>query len=383
MRVVDYLAQPGVVQSRSDAMGPLRSPHRLADGLAHRLAGRAPTANLRTGFETDALSVSKPGTPAPGSMASPPVDPGAVGVSQVSPGGRAPRPKDAVLGTLRDAIRKIEGSVALDDPRAPLHGHSVGWHLGVEAVDRLLPEGLEPGALHEVKARSCVARPKLGPSLGGASAGDWMASFGFALRLAVRRAAQLDMARDTRAAPWMLWCWSRAFAAEFGGLTARGLMDLGFDPARLLIVETARAGDALAALEDGVRSGALGLAFGVFDDIALTPARRLSLAAQASGTPCLLITHPSSQATGATATRWRIGRALSAPHVVDSRAPGDARFNVALERCRQAPQNAGLSTVDNRFLPLEWCDETRSFSLASGMADRAHGARDTRRRAVR
>lgn len=291
-------------------------------------------------------------------------------------------PKQALLGSLRVAIRKIEGHTSFEDlgaaapdvapnlDLAPDDG--TGWHLGAPAIDRLLRGGLDLGALHEVKA---LPRPA------GASAGDWMTGLGFALRLAVRRAAMLqghdDRHDHPRAdAPWMLWCWPRALAAEFGMPSARGLAALGLDPRRLLIVETARAADALVALEDSLRSSALALAIGIFDDVALTPARRLSLAAGATGTPCLLVTHPASQVSGATATRWRVERHPGAPHAFDARAPGRVRFRVALERCRAEPASAG-----HRSLALEWCDETRTFHLASGLADRALSPRDALRRA--
>ncbi len=155
-------------------------------------------------------------------------------------------------------------------------------------------------------------------------------------------------------------------AAELGQPSLAGLAQIGLDPARLLIVETARQSDALNALEDGLKSSSLALAFGVFDAVDLTPARRLSLAAGVSATPCLLITHPAAPSAGATATRWRVTRQASAPHAFDARAPGDQRFSVAIERCRARPESSAQSS-----LVLEWCDEARRFRLAAGMADHA------------
>lgn len=343
-----------------------RAAHSSSSSILRSPKGSGPSAQparFPTGFDADALSALKPSTPAPGSTATPPLDPGA---GCVFLGGAASLPKDALLGSLRAAIRKIEGHVSFEkagDGPAP---QTAEWYLGAPAFDRLLPGGLDLGALHEVKAH---------PQAISASAGDWMTSLGFAVRLAVRRAAMLqDGTRGSQ--PWMLWCWPRALATEFGAPSMSGLAALGLDPARLVIVETGRASDACAALEDGLRSQALALAFGIFDDMALTPARRLSLAASASGTPCLLVTHPASEVSGATATRWRVGRHQSAPHAYDARAPGNARFHVALERCRTQPASAGHSS-----LPLEWCDETRTFSLASGMADCALGPRAAIRRA--
>ena len=266
------------------------------------------------------------------------------------------------MGALRAAITKIEGhELCGGADREPAEA---AWQLGCPVIDRLLPQGLDAGGVHEVKAAARPGSYGNGPYGHSASAGDWMTGLGFALRLAVRRTM---MARENKQdAPWMLWCWPRALAGEFGALSARGLAELGLDPSRLLIVETARASDALVALEDGLKSSSLSLAFGIFDEIALTPARRLSLAAATTATPCLLITHPASPASGATATRWRVGRMQSAPHAYEARAPGKVRFRVGLERCRSAPQSAqrGMALV-------EWCDETRTFNLASRLADRA------------
>jgi protein ImuA len=284
-------------------------------------------------------------------------------VDQIAHCTHSPLRKEALIGSLQAAITKIEGHElcgGADCDRA-----AALWRLGCPAIDRLLPQGLDLGGVHEVKAA---------PHENGASAGDWMTGLGFALRLAVRRAM---MARvHTQDAPWLLWCWPRSLAAEFGAPSAWGLAQLGLDPSRLLIVETARAAEALAALEDGLKSSSLGLAFGIFDEIALTPARRLSLVAATTGTPCLLVTHPAAAPSGATATRWRVGRHMSAPHAYDARAPGNARFRAGLERCRSQPES-----TQTRSQLVEWCDETRTFSLASGLAHRAADAGISRRRA--
>ena len=48
------------------------------------------------------------------------------------------------------------------------------------------------------------------------------------------------------------------------------------DPASLLLVETATAVDALWVLEEALKSGSVVLAGAMLDEVALTPARRLS-----------------------------------------------------------------------------------------------------------
>jgi protein ImuA len=220
-----------------------------------------------------------------------------------------------------------------------------------------LPAGLAANALHEIKGRPSA--------LHGASAADWMAGIGFAARLAVRRIDALaGPLRPKGAGPWILWCWPRALAGEFGSPSAAGFVRLGVDPSRLIIVETARQCETLNAMEEGLRAQSLALVIGALDEADLTPARRLSLAAGEAATPCLLITHPASEPAAATATRWRVTRQPSAPHPFDPRAPGASRFSIALERCRERPESAAQPAM-----LVEWSDETRRFDLASVVAD--------------
>jgi protein ImuA len=266
-----------------------------------------------------------------------------------------------VRETLRRAIARIEGPQAFEVSKA---GASPGWHLGCPEADRLLPaSGLETRGVHEVKA---VQEGR------SASAAAWMTSIGFALRLAARRVSALEtplpsasQASCAPARPWLMWCWPRHLSREFGAPSALGLKRLSLDPSRLLIVETASDAEALGALEEGLRSGSLALAFGLFDCVELTPSRRLSLMAQEHRTPCLIITHPGRAPAPAAATRWRVGRLRSAPHPLVPRLPGGARFSLALERCRARPASSAYPP-----LSLEWCDETRCFSSAAVLADR-------------
>lgn len=280
-----------------------------------------------------------------------------------------PTGKDAVIENLRSRILHIERhaprrGAAVSAPESaslPRAGRRVSWELGCPACDDLLPRGLETNSLHEIKGQSSADR--------GASAADWMAGIGFAARLAVRRIDTFAAARGASASaslvrPWVLWCWPRQLAGEFGSPSAAGLASLGLDPSRLLIVETARAGDALNAIEESLRAQSLAVVIGVVEEAELTPARRLSLAAGETATPCLLVTHPASEPAGATATRWRVKRIASAAQSFEPRAPGAPRFSIALERCRARPESAARPPMF-----LEWNDETRRFDLASVMAD--------------
>ena len=298
---------------------------------------------------------------------------GAEGTTGIA-GGESQHPelkRKVTLGGLRQAIQKIErrhpslGPL----PHAPQSVHlKPSWQFGSLEANRRLPRtGLETSALHEVKP------VRLGS---GTADGDWSAALGFSLRLAVRRLHALA-ADGEKQTPWALWCWPKVMAAELGRPTAAGLIRLGLDPNRLIIVETGRASETLLALEEALKSQSLSLVLGVLDDVALTPARRLSLAAAAGKTPCLLVTHAASPPAGATATRWRVKRAISGPHAFDPRAPGNPRFVIDLERCRLHHAYAGLPP-----LTLEWSDETHRFAMAAGLADHAFAAHGARQRSA-
>jgi len=260
-----------------------------------------------------------------------------------------------------DCSQHLEAK-ASHSPR--LAGQETGppWRLGTGEIDALLgPEGLEIGGVHEVKP---AARER-----GASWAAAWAAAFVFSLALGIRRCG-LDSAR---ARGPILCCQPAALANELGRLYGPGLRTLGLAPDRLVIVETGNTVDTLWAMEEGLRSESLALVLGILDGVALTPARRLALAAAAHRSPCLLLTHPRTEATAATATRWRVGPHPSTPHPFDRLAPGALGFAVELERCRALPISAGTASFS-----LEWCDEALCFRLAPGVADRADAARRSR-----
>lgn len=281
-------------------------------------------------------------------------------------------PEGGASGSRHEALTELRRRIASLERHAPLPSAispaaspgpaGAAWTFGAAEVDRCLPAGLDIASLHEVK-------PAGDP--GGVAAADWAAAFGFALRLAVRRLQGSEPRTPVRP---VLWCWPAAFAHEIGRPYGHGLAALGLDPAAWLFAETARSGDALWAMEEGLRSQSLALVVGVLPEAELTPARRLSLAAAEHATPCIIVTDPRASPAACTATRWRVGGLPTAAHPFDRRAPGVSRCVAALERCRQRPLAAEAET----FL-LEWSDETHRFRVAAAVADRADGARASRR----
>ena len=262
-----------------------------------------------------------------------------------------------VLTALRSQIRQIERrpDSLPDQDAGPV------WKTDIPDLDTLLGvSGLEIGAVHEVKP----ALQRNGSNWTAA----WASALAFSLTLA-RRRSLLDGASGP-----ILCCRPTIATGEFGGLYGPGLRALGIDPARLIIVETGNVSDALWAIEEGLKSASTAMVIGVLDEVDLTPARRLALAAASHRSPCILLTHPRAEATAAVATRWRVGSAPSAPHPFDERAPGHRSFSIALERCRAQPIAAEAAAFC-----VEWCDETFCFRLASRLVDRTPATRRSAR----
>lgn len=203
------------------------------------------------------------------------------------------------------------------------------WLSGhAEADKRLGAFGLDGQGTHEIK-------PALAP-LPMVSAAAFAAALAFALQLA----AQRPLPGQGMDGGWMLFCASCDVMREIGRLYGPGLRALGLDPARLLIVETAKPAETLWAMEEGLKSQALGAVIGCLEGIALTPARRLSLAAKANATPCLFVTDARTPPAGATASRWRVEVRPGRPCPFDHNAPGAGGCEIRLEKLRS--RGAGL-----------------------------------------
>jgi protein ImuA len=212
---------------------------------------------------------------------------------------------------------------------------------------------------------------------------DWPATLAFAACLAKRRQlgvletqGEQEAAGRSASVKPILWCMTPRFAAEHGGLYGAGLAELGLSPCDAILVDAPREANALWALEEGLRSKTLSLAIGLMKEVALTPSRRLGLAAAAGLTPGLLLTLPSSPPAPSASLRLRLRRLSSAPHPFDPRAPGASRVRLTMERCRGAsPASEALS------FDLEWCDVTYRFRMAAQVADRSFAASSARQRA--
>jgi protein ImuA len=207
---------------------------------------------------------------------------------------------------------------------------------GLAGIDSHLPDGgLAGGALHEIVPATQTAFP---------------AAFGFAVALLARLPS-----------PYPLIFVMPAYGPRIHGrLYGHGCNSLGLDPARLILVETARRKDTLWALAEALRSAAPLAVMGCIDRLDLKSSQRLQLAAGDAGLPLLLIRPAQTLETSAAATRWLIGTAEAARDRFNLIAR--PRWHLKLERARNGR-------------PGEWVVEydhvAHRFSLAAALADPA------------
>ncbi len=152
----------------------------------------------------------------------------------------------------------------------------------------------------------------------------------------------------------------RVWFRERGRLLAGGLAPLGVGNQTVLITAPATEVEALWALEEGLRSGAVSLAVGAVENASLLSTRRLDFAARAAGATVVLIKTRPARDLSAARRRWRVAPHPSAPHPWDPKASGSPRWRVALERSRDGASGVWI---------LEQDLETHRLRLAEGLAD--------------
>jgi protein ImuA len=209
---------------------------------------------------------------------------------------------------------------------------------------------LEAFGLHEIK-----------PS----AYGDEPAALSFALAFLGTQLSRRDKASA------LLWCLTENASREWGAPYGPGLIALGVDPSLLLIVEARTALDAAWALEEGLKASSFIGALGQIEITSPLIARRLGLAAQASRTPCLLLSGHRGLGLPGTLTRWRIEAAPSRQAPFDHAAPGAFAWHLALERFR--------GSAGARHWTVEFCNDAYGVRLAAALSDRAAEAGDERR----
>jgi len=123
------------------------------------------------------------------------------------------------------------------------------------------------------------------------------------------------------------------------GLYGEGLLLLGIDPARLVLVDTPDEMELLRAALDAVRCIQAGTVVmeteGPLPRYDLTTSRRLVLAAERSGSRVIVLRRDAPPRASAAQARWAIRSAPSVP--LEARAPGWPALEVQLQRQRGGP----------------------------------------------
>jgi protein ImuA len=225
-------------------------------------------------------------------------------------------------------LSALKRRVAAMERRAPA-GKALRVATGHGDIDAALGGGIARGRLHEIFA---------------AEAGDAGSATGFAGMLSIRLGGGV--------------VWLREESAVRGGghLHAPGLVEIGVNPARLLLGVLPDALSVLCAAADVVRCAGVGVAVielhrdpKVLD---LTASRRLALAAEESGVAALLLRIAATPVASAADTRWAVRSCASQP--LPANAPGHPTFD--LELLRQRGRGA-----DGRW-QVEWNREQAVFT---------------------
>src|SRR5262249_29170811 len=172
----------------------------------------------------------------------------------------------------------------------------------------------------------------------------------------------------------VLWIAEDLSLAENGVPYGPGLDQAGIAPERLITVATARARDALWAMEEALRCPAIGVVIGELRAYRIDTAatRRLSLAAASSHSLGILLRTARAEEPSAAATRWIVGPAPSSLLSRDRWGVGPPRLAVELVRNRRGHLGAWIvewNSVEQRFQLA-----THSEPVAAAAFDRSHRA---------
>ena len=230
------------------------------------------------------------------------------------------------LSALRETIARIERagvSLAEENKKVPL-GHA--------GADEALMGGILPGALHEIYAEER----------------DAVSASAFAAMLSLRVSS---------GSKFLLWVRQDFTSQLCGQLSAQGLHDIGFDPNRLLLVQTRNANEALRAASDSLSCKALGaIVLEVSKQpkaLDLVASRKFTLRADASRVAIFLIRISAPSIVPSTAeTRWFV-RAMRTPDFVEDW--GNPLFEASLLRNRHGHTGAWA---------MEWSCDARVFREA-------------------
>jgi len=240
------------------------------------------------------------------------------------------RESSSQLAGLRQRIARLAAS------GGPQSRPAEGWLAsGHASFDAALGGGLAAGRIHEFFAADAL---------------DATSAAAFAALLALRGGG---------AAP-VLWLRTTDAGRRTGHIYAPGIAELGGDPDRLLLVETADPKMLLACANDAIRSAGSAAviveSWGKFPLLDLTAGRRLALGARDAGTTLLMLRLNAVPTPSVAETRWNIAAAAS--NALEANAPGAPAFDLELLRWR-----GGSAPARWR---LDWNHEENSFGPNPG-----------------
>lgn len=223
---------------------------------------------------------------------------------------------------------------SVDHPSA----HRRRWQTGCAVLDKALAGGMTTGCVHEIYT---------------VGIGDSGSAMGFAAALACVVADDMPV----------LWLRTSPARMPHGLPQGQGLVELGVDPATWLFGVASSHRLLLQSTADALRCTALGAviveSWGAMREWDLTASRRLTLAAEKSGVPLLLLRIAAQPVPSAAQTRWQVKAAPS--HAFPAAAPGLPSFSVELLRQRGGP--SGLHGQ------LEWDREQYQFRETTPSGD--------------
>lgn len=241
------------------------------------------------------------------------------------------------LAALRRRVARLAGNSRQGSGRQG--GRADGWlTTGHADFDRALGGGLAVGRVHELFAADALDAPS---------------AAAFAALLALRVAGPAPL----------LWLRTADAARRGGCLHAPGMAELGGDPDRLLLIETADARALLACANDAARcpgSAAVVIeSWGAWPAFDLTAGRRLALGARDAGTVLLLLRLAAAPVPSIAETRWAVAAAPSRAPEGDgaAEAPGAPAFDLDLLRWRGGPADARWR--------LDWNRDEKCFGGAA------------------